>query len=87
MDTITPIRLEKGDNLIHFKWDISRLVPGKYILDIALVARNSWGNYQVIDSVPEAYCFEITAESDNQQIIAWNPRNYGYYIGAEIEIC
>ena len=86
MDTQSSLVLKEGDNSLQFEWDVSKLIPGKYILDVALIQRNSWGNAQVLDMVPEAYCFEIAPDSDNQQIGTWNPRNFGYYIGPEIKV-
>ena len=86
MDTEQPIRLSKGNNQISFCWDVSRLIPGKYIMQAGLVQKNSWGNIQILDYVPDAYCFEITADAANQTIANWNPRLYGYYAGPAIEI-
>lgn len=87
MDTQTPITISERSNSFQFQWDVSRLIPGKYILDIALFRRNSWGNIQVLDYVPDAYCFEIMAESDGQLFVNWNTKDYGHYIGPEIRIC
>lgn len=86
MDTQEPICLQEGTNIIPFQWDVSQLIPGKYLSDIALIQRNSWGNIQILDYVSEAYCFEITDESEGTQLMNWNAREYGYYIGPEIII-
>ena len=86
MDTEIPLILMPGKTTFSFQWDVSRLIPGKYILDAGLVKRNSWGNMQILDYVPDAYCFEITADAANQNIANWNPRVYGYYAGPSIKI-
>ena len=86
MDTKTPISLIEGVNSIPFQCDISKLVPGKYIMDISLIQRNSWGNIQILDCVSDAYCFEVTADSENQTVANWNAVKYGYYIGPEIRV-
>ena len=85
MDTDATFSLIKGENIIPFCLDISRLVPGKYTIDIGLFQRNSWGNMEVLDYVPESYCFEITHEAENYLINNWNGRNNGYLVGQEIK--
>ncbi len=84
MDTSDPIAIKGGENTFSFKWDVSQLIPGKYLLDIALTQRNSWGNVQILDYINEAYCFEIMAETEDPVLINWTAREYGYYIGPEI---
>ena len=86
MDTDFSLTLKKGLNEISFLWDASKLVPGKYLLDIALFQRNSWGNVQIIDYVTEAYCFEVLLGNESSLLLSWNPRDYGYYIGPAIRI-
>lgn len=86
MDTEAPLSLIEGGNRFRFCWDISKLVPGKYILQIGLIQRNSWGNIQTLDEVPEAYCFEITADTGNYAVANWNARKNGYYIGPTLRI-
>ena len=84
MDTSDPIAIKGGENTFSFKWDVSQLIPGKYLLDIALTQRNSWGNVQILDYINEAYCFEIMSETEDPVLINWTAREYGYYIGPEI---
>ena len=86
MDTDLSLTFKKGRNEIPFRWDVSKLVPGKYLLDIALFQRNSWGNVQIIDYVTEAYCFEVLLGNESSLLLSWNPRDYGYYIGPAIRI-
>ena len=84
MDTSDPIAIKGGENTFSFKWDVSQLIPGKYLLDIALTQRNSWGNVQILDYINEAYCFEIMSETEDPVLINWTAREYCYYIGPEI---
>lgn len=84
MDTDFSLTLKKGLNVIPFHWDVSKLVPGKYLVDFALFQRNSWGNVQILDYVSEAYCFEVSMGNESSLLMSWNPRDYGYYIGPAI---
>ena len=86
MDTEAPLSMKKGENVFRFDWEVSKLIPGKYILRIGLFQRNSWGNIQILDEVPEAYCFEITGDTGNQAITNWDVRKNGYYIGPVLRI-
>ncbi len=86
MNTAHTIVLQEGKNTFKCNWDISGLVPGKYLLSIGLTQRNSWGSEQILDNVREAYCFEIVTESERGELINWNPRNYGYYVGPKIKL-
>ena len=86
MDTIEPLTIHAGSNVFEFSWDISKLVPGKYLVDISLIQNNSWGNSQILDKIQEAYCFEISSDLGNQMIMNWNPQKYGYYIGPNINV-
>ena len=86
MDTEDAVILKKGKNTFRFTCDASWLLPGKYIMEIGLFQRNSWGNIQILDYVPEAYCFEITAEAADQMIANWNPNHYGYLVGPAVSL-
>lgn len=86
MDTTASLQMNEGRNVFHFSCDVSRVIPGKYIMEIALFQRNSWGNIGVLDCVQEAYCFEILPDSGDQVIANWNPQKFGYYAGPAIRI-
>lgn len=86
MDTEKPISMTSGKNTICFLCDVSHLVPGKYVLEVGLFQRNSWGNLQILDYIPDAYCFEITAETAEQRIANWDAYQYGSFVGPDIVI-
>ena len=49
MNTGESMVLSEGENRYEFDWDVSGLIPGKYMLGISLVEKNSWGNEQILE--------------------------------------
>lgn len=84
MDTKEHLMLKPGDNYFAFTADVSSLIPGKYIVSIALVIRNSWENTELHDIVNEAYCFEVIFGENTAKFSDWNPKWYGEIIGSDL---
>ena len=84
MDTDKHISLIPGDNKIAFTADISTLTPGKYIVSIVLVIRNSWESAELHDLVNEACCFEVIAGENSSKFSDWDQHWCGQQVGADI---
>ena len=86
MDTDKRIALAPGENNIPFEVDVSSLIPGKYVVSIALVIRNSWESTEMHDYINDAYCFEIIASDSSAKFSSWDQKRCGNLSGTEIVI-
>ena len=73
-------------NRIDFELDISRLAPGKYLLNPVLREINSWGGQKNLDGLVEAYCFKIVPSLDFNDGSEWNVYYSGYYVAPNIKV-
>jgi hypothetical protein len=79
------IQFHQGENVIDFVIDISCIVPGIYTLNPHISVLNSFGSRIVLDSLLEAYTFEIISTKEFQKIGTWEPIWCGYYKGPNVE--
>ena len=70
---------------ISFSIDISRIVPGKYMLGFVLYEVNEYGGNLNLDVLKDIYYFDIDTVNGFNHNMAWEPRYWGYFYGEEIE--
>ena len=73
-------------NQIEFTLDISRLAPGRYMLNPVLRVINEWGGQINLDGLTEAYCFEIIPSAEFNNGTEWSTYYSGYYVPPTISI-
>lgn len=78
--------LDKGQNTIRFTLDISRLAPGKYMLNPILREINELGGQGNLDGLVNAFCFEIVPAQGFNDGTEWSTFYSGYYVAPEIQI-
>ena len=86
MDTKEPFEVVPGNNDIPIEVDISRLVPGKYFVTIALVFKNTWESADIHDYLYDAYCFEIIENESTSKFVNWEPTFSSAISGPDIKV-
>lgn len=64
---------------IFFDVDVSRLVPGRYMLSPVIYEVNEFGGNVNLDGLKDVYCFEIVQTQDFNNNMIWQPRYWGYF--------
>lgn len=67
----------EGEHEAHVCLDVSRLVPGKYSLELLLVETDAAGRMVKQDALREAISFEIIM-SENSQVFRFHNKDWGY---------
>ena len=78
------ISLRKGKNDLKFSLDISRLAPGKYMLNPILREINEYGGLGNLDGLVNAFCFEVVPAPGFNDGSEWSSFYSGYYVAPEI---
>ncbi len=71
---------------IPFAFDMDRLAPESYSLNIYLCVRNGYGKERFVDRVSECYSFDIIEPVGFQENKKWNCLLSGFFIGKDIEV-
>lgn len=88
MMTTSPNISGKKDEIIDtkFECDISTLAPGKYIGKLVFYNVNSFGTFEHVDVVENAFSFEVINNENENNNLDWQHRWWGHSSLPEIKV-
>jgi lipopolysaccharide transport system ATP-binding protein len=82
-----PICLESGTTeQIHLELDISRVVPGKYSLNIVVFEVNEFGGSTNLDGLSDILYFDIVTVPGFNNNMEWLPRYWGHMYSEQLQV-
>lgn len=79
------VKASSVENKQSFKLCIKNLAEGKYFFEIVFLSLNVDGSHHTYDRVKRSISFEVTKDTNNQNII-WNTAIYGHVILPEMRV-
>lgn len=86
MTTGKGMDLQTGENHICFILDISKLVPGHYLITPTLYDLNQYGQMVHQDVVHDAFSFEVVQAPGFNNNMLWQTKYWGYFYNNPIDV-